>query len=77
MNELGNSAETTHPDVRISTTNFGPIASATVDLRPLTVFVGPSNIGKTYFAVLIYALHRVLGGFPRLPRMRRHRYPFH
>lgn len=76
MNELGNSAGTTHPDVRISATNFGPIASGTVNLRPLTVFVGPSNSGKTYFAILIYALHRILGGFPRLPRMRRHRYPF-
>lgn len=76
MNELGNSTGATHPDVRISATNFGPIASSTVDLRPLTVFVGPSNTGKTYFATLIYALHRVLGGFPRLPSMRRYRYPF-
>ena len=67
MNELGNSTGTTHPDVRISATNFGPIASGTVNLRPLTVFVGPSNTGKTYFAILIYALHRILGGFPRLP----------
>ena len=55
------------PGVRISVTDFGPIASGTVDLRPLTVFVGPSNTGKTYFAILIYALHRILGGFPRLP----------
>ena len=76
MNELGNSTGAPHPDVRISATNFGPIASSTVDLRPLTVFVGPSNTGKTYFATLIYALHRILGGFPRLPSMRRYRYPF-
>ena len=76
MNELGNSTGATHPDVRISATNFGPIASSTVDLRPLTVFVGPSNTGKTYFATLIYALHRILGGFPRLPSMRRYRHPF-
>ena len=57
----------TAPDVRIEATNFGPIKHAAVDLRPLTVFVGPSNTGKTYFAVLIYALYRVLGGFRRLP----------
>ena len=57
----------TDPDVRIEATNFGPIKQAAVDLRPLTVFVGPSNTGKTYFAVLIYALYRVLGGFRRLP----------
>lgn len=55
------------PDVQISVTNFGPIASGTVDLRPLTVFVGPSNTGKTYFAILIYALHQILNGFPRFP----------
>ena len=55
------------PDVRIEAANFGPIERAAVDLRPLTVFVGPSNTGKTYFAVLIYALYRVLGGFRRLP----------
>ncbi len=33
----------------------------------MTVFVGPSNMGKTYLAVLIYALHRVLGGFLKIP----------
>ena len=57
----------TVPDVRIEATNFGPIKRAAVDLRPLTVFVGPSNTGKTYFAVLLYALYRVLGGYNRLP----------
>lgn len=38
--------------------NFGPIAEARIDLRPLTVFVGPSNTGKSYLAILIYAMHR-------------------
>ena len=45
------------PKVEISVKNFGPIAEADIDLRPLTVFVGPSNTGKTYFATLVYALH--------------------
>lgn len=58
-------------NVRFEVTNFGPIKKGTIDLRPLTVFVGPSNTGKTYFAVLIYALHRILNGFPRLPVMYR------
>ena len=48
-----------HPKVEISVKNFGPIAEANIDLRPLTVFVGPSNTGKTYFATLVYALHGV------------------
>ena len=38
--------------------DFGPIAEAAVTLRPLTVFVGPSNTGKSYLATLIYCLHQ-------------------
>lgn len=45
-------------DYRITATNFGPIGEAEVDLRPLTVFVGPSNTGKSYLATLLYAIHR-------------------
>ena len=45
-------------DPVLSVTDFGPIEEAKVELRPLTVFVGPSNTGKSYLAVLIYALHR-------------------
>ena len=41
----------------INVENFGPIKASCVDLRPLTVFVGPSNTGKTYLATLVYALH--------------------
>ena len=56
-----------HPNVEIAVKNFGPIAEAKIDLRPLTVFVGPSNTGKTYFSTLIYALHGIFNGFSRLP----------
>ena len=45
--------------------NFGPIAEAKIDLRPFTVFVGPSNTGKSYLAILIYALHRFFSGGAR------------
>ena len=58
------------PRVRVEVSDFGPIASGTVDLRPLSVFVGPSNSGKTYLAVLLYALSESLGGFPRCPGSR-------
>ena len=40
---------------------LGPIKRACVELRPLTVFVGPSNTGKSWLATLAYALHRYLG----------------
>lgn len=51
------------PKVEIAVKNFGPIAEANIDLRPLTVFVGPSNTGKTYFATLVYSLHGAFNGF--------------
>ena len=73
MSESDNISESlARPDsleTRIEVENFGPIRSGCVELRPLTVFIGPSNTGKTYFAVLIYALHRVLSGFSKLPAM--------
>ena len=57
------------PKVEISVRNFGPIAEADLDLRPLTVFVGPSNTGKTYLSVLIYALQRVFEDFLDFPSL--------
>ncbi len=45
---------------RIDVRDFGPIARASVEMRPLTVFIGPSNTGKSYLAMLLYALHRCL-----------------
>ena len=58
----------------ITVRDFGPIAEAQVDLRPLTVFVGPGNTGKSCLATLFHTLHRVarkgtgtLGDPPRIP----------
>ena len=52
-------------DYSIDIEHFGPIQRARVDVRPLTVFIGPSNTGKSYLAMLIYALHRSLGDTAR------------
>ena len=54
-------------DVYINVQNFGPIEKAEIDLRPLTVFVGESNTGKTYLAALIYALHKHFEGISQFP----------
>ena len=54
-------------NVHIAVENFGPIEKAEIDLRPLTVFVGESNTGKTYLSALIYILHRAFEGFSRFP----------
>ena len=50
--------------LELEVANFGPIVEAKIDLRPLTVFVGPSNTGKSYLAILIYALHRFFRAGP-------------
>lgn len=42
----------------LSVKDFGPIENAQLDLRPLSIFIGASNTGKSYLAILIYALHR-------------------
>ena len=47
--------------------NFGPIKEASLDVRPLTILLGRSNTGKTYFTTLLYALHNMFGGFPKIP----------
>ena len=57
----------TNKPLEIEVTDFGPIAKAKIDLRPLTVFVGPSNTGKSYLAMLVYALHRFFGGYANSP----------
>ena len=61
------SNERQHPNIQIAVENFGPIEKAEIDLRPLTVFVGESNTGKTYLSALIYALHQAFEGIPRVP----------
>ena len=64
---LSNGAQLT----TLSVANFGPIAEAEVELRPLSVFIGPSNTGKSYMAVLIYALHRFFAEYSSNVRLRR------
>ena len=56
-------APTPAKSLNLSVSNFGPIIEADIDLRPMTVFVGPGNAGKSYMATLICALH----GFFSIP----------
>ena len=58
--------------LEVHVSDFGPIVDAKIELRPLTVFVGPSNTGKSYLAILIYALHRFFDdSWPVRPRFGR------
>ena len=56
--------------IKLEVSDFGPISAAEIELRPLTVFVGPSNTGKSYLAVLIYALHQFFGAYKGIARNR-------
>lgn len=47
---------------RIRVKDFGPIGRADVQLKPLTVFMGPNNSGKSYLSLSIYCLSRILAG---------------
>jgi ABC-type ATPase involved in cell division len=44
----------------IAVRDFGPIHDADVQVRPLTIFIGPNSSGKTYLARLMYALSMAL-----------------
>ena len=48
----------TEGSLELEVADFGPIIEANIELRPLTVFVGPSNTGKSWLSILIYSLHR-------------------
>lgn len=53
-------------------TDFGPIAKGEVEFRPLTVFAGPSNSGKSWLAKLVHLMGRL---FPRAMDGRSLSYP--
>ena len=48
------------PLLKVSVENFGPIRQGTVEFKPLTVFVGANNSGKSYMGILLYSLFQAL-----------------
>ena len=53
--------------MKVSVKDFGPIIEGTVDLKPLTIFVGPSNSGKSYMAMMVYSLMKTFSSDPVFP----------
>ncbi len=43
-------------NIQLEVSHFGPITKGKVCMKPLTIFVGPSNTGKSYMALLMYTL---------------------
>ena len=47
--------------MKLTVKNFGPIGEAKdIVISPMTLFVGPSNTGKSYLAILAYSVVKVL-----------------
>ncbi len=59
---------------RISVKDFGPIVQADIELRPLTVLMGPNDTGKTYMAMLLLTartiVDQVRGWYRVIPKSR-------
>ncbi len=48
---------------KITVKNFGPVREAVIEERDFSVFMGTNNIGKSYLAKLVYAIHRTLENY--------------
>ena len=46
----------TSASLKIEIKNFGPISKGKITLKPLTIFMGHNNSGKSYAAVLIHSI---------------------
>ena len=53
-------------NLKLSVQNFGPVKEGEFELKPLTIFIGPNNSGKSYMATLVYALCQVVSGIKEL-----------
>ena len=52
----------TGPAPFIAVKDFGPIAHAEVELKPLTVLIGANNTGKSYLALAVYSVYQAISG---------------
>jgi hypothetical protein len=43
-------------ELSIEAKDFGPISGGKITLKPLTLFIGPNNSGKTYAAMLVHSI---------------------
>ena len=54
----------TTPDFELNIKDFGPIKSGSINLKKLTIFIGPSNSGKSYVAILLHSILNTLSFLP-------------
>ncbi len=54
-------------DLKLTLENFGPLRKAEIDLKPMTIFIGPNNSGKSYAATMFYCLFQSVKHAELLP----------
>ena len=55
----------------IAVEHFGPILRGKIDLKPLTLFVGPNGCGKSHAATLLYTISRLEQDYEQARFLRR------
>ena len=63
--------------MEIDVRNIGPLKRAKFDLRPLTVFIGTNNTGKSWLASIAYALSSYTRSTTYLASVRKREYELH
>lgn len=57
MSAIGRTGANKKIGLNIEIKDFGPIIEGRISLKPLTLFVGPNNSGKSYAAMLIHSIY--------------------
>ncbi|RLG22736.1 hypothetical protein DRN85_10410 [Methanosarcinales archaeon] len=55
---MENDQKETKIDLNLEIKNFGPMTGGKLRIKPLTLFIGPNNSGKSYAAMLIHSLFK-------------------
>ncbi|MCC6005862.1 MAG: AAA family ATPase [Thermofilum sp.] len=63
MERVAESEKKGRIELEVEIEKFGPISSGKIRLRPLTIFIGPNNSGKSYTAMLIRSIFQSLSAF--------------
>lgn len=52
----GNAEPSSPINLNLVVRNFGPVAHADINIKPLTILIGPNNSGKSYVAMLLQSI---------------------
>ena len=73
-------AEKENFELNIDLKDFGQISKGNIALKPLTIFIGSNNSGKSYASMLIHSIFESRDPSPNFTNRswgNRHRYPFY